>query len=285
MGSNGDRTVLADTRGDLTALRFASLPADRIDALVSTRNGGVSTGRYASLNVGLRVADDADLVVENRRRLFDAYDLPLERSVWCKQVHRDDVAVVDERTVAERPDGRRDRGAYDEDTIVTDTDALVTDLVGVPLCVTLADCVPVVIYDPEHHAVGLAHAGWGGTVARIASRTVEVMRDRYDTDPAAIIAAIGPSISPERYEVGSNVIDAARNGYGDVTERVLRPLPEGKALFDLWEANALDLRSAGVPAERIEVSAISTIDDLDRFYSHRAEQTTGRLAGVVMLRG
>lgn len=273
-----------DTRGDIAVLRFASPPALRIDALVSTRAGGVSTGPYASLNVGLRVGDEAERVVENRRRLFEAYDLPLGRSVWCRQIHRDTVAVVDEQTVARRPDGRRDRGAFDEDTVIVGTDALVTDLVGVPLCVTLADCVPVVIYDLGHHAVGLAHAGWGGTVARIASRTVRTMSERYDTDPAAVIAAIGPSIGPERYEVGADVIEAARSGYGDDADRILRGLPGGKALFNLWEANAIDLQSVGVPGERIELSAISTIDALDRFYSHRAEQVTGRLAGVAMLR-
>lgn len=276
--------MLSDTRGDLTVLRFESLPASRVDALVSTRAGGVSTGPYASLNVGLRVDDEQDLVVENRRRLFDAYDLPLDHSVWCKQIHLDDVTVIDNDAVSPRVDGGRDRGAYDENTIITDTDALITDLVGVPLCVTLADCVPVVVYDPEHHAVGLAHAGWGGTVARIASRTVSTMSERYGTNPAAVLAAIGPSISPDRYEVGPDVIEAARNGYGDDAVQILQTLPGGKALFDLWEANALDLRSAGVPAKQIEISAISTIDDLARFYSHRAEHVTGRLAGVVMLR-
>ncbi|MBJ7469811.1 MAG: peptidoglycan editing factor PgeF [Solirubrobacteraceae bacterium] len=266
------------------SLRFETLPAARVDALVSTRTGGVSGVPYGSLNVGLRVDDDPAAVLENRRRLFAAYDLPLERSIWCKQIHRDDVAVIEARDVAEREDGRRDRGGFDEDTIVADTDALVTNLVGIPLCVTLADCVPVVLYDPEHHAIGLAHAGWGGTVARISSRTVEVMRGRYGTEPSSLAAAIGPSISPARYEVGGDVIDAARTGYGEDADKILRPLGDGKALFDLWEANALDLVRAGVPREQIEISSMSTIDDLDRFYSHRAEQVTGRLAGIAMLR-
>lgn len=273
-----------DARDGLTAYRFETLPDERLDALVSTRAGGQSSDAYTSLNLGLRVDDDPRDVVANRRRLFDAYTLPLDRSVWCKQIHHDDVTVVEAGMLEPRGDGRRDLGAFDEETIVTDTDALVTDLGGVPLCVTLADCVPVVIYDPQHHAVGLAHAGWGGTVARIASRTVAVMGERYGSDPGALVAAIGPSIAPNRYEVGPNVIDAATKAYGNDADRILRPASDGKALFDLWEANATDLERAGLDRARIEVSGISTIDALDEFYSHRAEGVTGRFIASVMLR-
>ena len=123
----------------------------------------------------------------------------------------------------------------------------------------MADCVPVVLYDPEHHALGLAHAGWRGTVKRICSRTVEAMTAQYGTDPATLVAAIGPSIGPEQYEVGETVITAAREAYGDAP--ILRELGGGKALFDLWAANDHDLRSAGVT--QVEVA------DLDRRRARR----------------
>jgi len=283
-------TMSKDIQNGLTALRFETLPGNRLDALVSTRTGGLSTGPYASLNLGLRVADDAPAVIENRRRFFEAYGLPLDRSVWCKQVHADGVTVVDAATVAVRPDGRQDRGAFDEDSIITDTDALVTNRVGVPLCVTLADCVPVVLYDAEHHAVGLAHAGWGGTVARITSRTVDVMRERYGTAPRALLSAIGPSIGPDHYEVGDDVIRRARAAHCEDAGQILRNRADGKALFDLWEANVIDLMAAGVPRKHIELSRISTVDNLDMFYSHRFEtrgehKQTGRFVTVAMLRG
>ena len=275
-----------DERDGLRVYRFDSLPTDRVDALVSTRTGGASTGPYASLNVGLRVEDDPPTVVANRERLFSAYELPLDRSVWCLQVHSDDVTVVDEDQLI-NADGGRDRGAYTEDTIIAEADALVTDVIGVPLCVTLADCVPVVIYDAAHHAVGLAHAGWGGTVARIASRTVAVMAGCYGSDPSALVAGIGPSISPERYEVRGDVIERVRASYGDAP--VLLEQPDGTVTLDLWEANALDLEQAGVPRSSIEIGSISTIDRLDEFYSHRAEarpdQPTGRFVATVALRG
>jgi YfiH family protein len=150
--------------------------------------------------------------------------------------------------------------------------------------VTVADCVPVVIFDSERSVVGLAHAGWGGTVARICSRTVAVMRERFDSDPAAIAAAIGPSIGPAGYEVGEDVIERAREGYGERAGEILRPAPAGKACFDLWTANRIDLESAGVNAERIEVSGIATDVHLDEFYSHRHEGgRTGRFIAAVTL--
>jgi YfiH family protein len=265
-----------DERAGLRAYRFDSLPADRVDALVSTRLGGVSEGDHASLNVGLRGGDDPARVLANRERLFSAYGLPLERSVWCRQVHGAAVTVVD----APGP-----RGAYGEDDVVADSDALVTDLAGVPLCIKVADCVPVLLHDPEHQALAVVHAGWRGTVARIGSRTVETLAARYGTDPAALRCAVGPSIGPDAFEVGEDVIAPAREAYG---EAVLRDLGGGKALLDLWEANVTDLTSAGVPRERIEVSGISTSDRLDEFYSHRFEtrggqRETGRLAMIAML--
>ena len=271
-----------DQRGDLIAYRFDTIPADGVDALVSTRIGGVSQPPYASLNVGLRVGDADAAVVENRRRLFDTYELPLERSVWCRQVHGNTVTVITTAEIASRANGSRDRGAFTEATIIEDTDVLVTDLVRVPLCITLADCLPIVLYDGAHHAVALVHAGWGGTVAGVAGRAVRTMQERYGTEPATLVAAIGPSISPDSFEVGADVIALARQEYGDAP--VLREIGSAKALFDLWEANAIDLARSGVPRDRIEIAGLSTTDVLERFYSHRLERVTGRVMATVMLR-
>lgn len=254
--------------------RFETLP-DELDAFVSTRHGGVSPPPYESLNLGLRVGDDEQKVVENRRRFLAAAGMPLERSVWCKQIHADGVTVVAEADAG--------RGSLEEESIVDDTDALVTNTPDLPLCVTLADCVPVVIFDRERRAVGLAHAGWGGTVARISSRTVAVMQERFGCDPAALLAAIGPSIGPARYEVGPEVVDRAREAFGARASEALAPIGDGKAHLDLWRANAIDLEAAGVSPQRIEVGAISTEAHLDDFYSHRFEGVTGRFVTAVSL--
>ncbi|MBE2320350.1 peptidoglycan editing factor PgeF [Solirubrobacter sp. CPCC 204708] len=237
----------ADDRDGLRVYRFETLP-DAVDALVTTRRD--------DLDLSSKVRDD------HAPRLFRTYGLP-DRAVWCKQVHSDVVAHVD------------------APQLVNGADALITNTPGLPLCVIMADCVPVLAYDPEHHALGLAHAGWQGTCARIASASVRAMTARFGTDPAAVIAAIGPSIGPEEYEVGEDVITRARDAYGSDAP-ILRELGGGKALFDLWAANELDLRSAGVT--QIEVAGVSTARALDEFYSHRREpHVTGRFATVAVL--
>ena len=266
-----------ETCGSLVGYRFDTFDPAVLDAVVTTRLGGTSVAPYESLNLGLRVGDDPAAVVENRRHAFEVFGLALGRSVWCKQVHADNVVVVGQEDAG--------RGALGEDDIVADADALVTDSVGLALCVTLADCVPIVLHDARCGVLGLAHAGWGGTVSQIASRTVEVMRRRFNVNVGALRAAIGPSIGPARYEVGEEVVDRARERFGTVAASFIRPLPqEGKALFDLWTANRIDLESAGVPASRIEVAAVSTDEHLDDFYSHRVEGKTGRFIAAASLR-
>lgn len=266
-----------DRRGDLAAYRFDSLPREGVDALVSTRIGGVSRGPHAALNLGLGAGDDPDAVIENRRRFLSAYGLDPARSVWCRQTHSNRVAVVGT--------GDAGRGALEMDSAVQETDALMTDAVGLPLCVTVADCVPIAIYDPTTPAVAVVHAGWGGTASRIASRTVEVMRERFGTDPAQLLVGVGPSIGPADYEVGDEVIDRLNDAYGRQASTLLQPRDGGKALLDLWRANSLDLEEAGVEPGNVEVAGISTATALDRFYSHRTEGMTGRFAAVVSLLG
>lgn len=268
--------MIRDERDGLLVQRFDSLPSERLDAFVSTRVGGCSTGPYAGLNLGLRVEDDEATVVRNRELLFSAYGLALERSVWCKQVHADRVTIVGTDELG--------RGSRSERDIIADTDALVTDVVDLPLVVTLADCVPVVLYDPVNHAVGLAHAGWGGTVRRISSRTVAIMGERYGTRPQNLVAAVGPSIAPGDYEVGENVITQATDAYGAGAGRILRELTTDKARFDLWEANAVDLEDAGLARAQIEIAGISTAAALDMFYSYRVEGVTGRFVTAVSLK-
>ena len=265
-----------EQRGELVAYRFEGLP-EQVDALVSTRHGGVSPAPFDSLNLGLRVGDEEANVVANRRRLLAAYGLPFERSVWCRQVHADGVVVVGEADAG--------RGAGGEARIVDAADALVTDTADLPLCVKVADCVPVVIVDPERRVLGLAHAGWGGTVSRICSRTVAVMGERFGSEPGALLAAIGPSIGPAGYEVGADVIGRVREAFGERAEEVLAPADGGRALFDLWAANRIDLEQAGAAPERIEVAAIASDERLEDFYSHRREGgRTGRFIAVASLR-
>jgi YfiH family protein len=177
-----------------------------------------------------------------------------------------------------------------------DTDALVTNAALVPLVILTADCAAIFFFDPVHRAVGTAHAGWRGTVAGVAARTVEVMRDAFGTNPQDLTAAIGPSIGPCCYEVGAEVINAVAATFPDhIGELLVEPdmasagsfrasVNQERKHFDLWRANEIMLAHAGVRDDAIEVARLCTACRTDLLYSHRAEKgNTGRFGGIVML--
>lgn len=252
-----------------------------VDAVVTTRHGGESTGPFATLNLGRRTGDDAEIVRKNRARAASVVGAAPAWLTFGRQVHGARVAVV----------RNADRGA-----VFDDTDALVTNASLVPLVILTADCAAVFYVDPVHRAVGIAHAGWRGAVARIAARTLDAMHDAFGTTPGDVTAAVGPSIGPCCYEVGDDVIDAVAAAFPDHADELLiepdmasagsfrASVNEDKKHFDLWRANELALQDAGVRDDRIEVSRLCTACRTDLFYSHRAEKgNTGRFGGIVML--
>jgi YfiH family protein len=257
----------------LSFLRPVKFERRQVLAGYTERSGGVSEPPYDELNLGFHVGDAPARVRANRERLADHLDVPLEAFVVPRQVHRGHVQRV---TAADRG-----RGALSHDEAIPDTDALITGEAGVVLAVMLADCVPVIVFDQSTPAVGVAHAGWGGTVHHITRRTVEAMQREFGSNPSELVAAVGPSIGPQSYEVGPDVADRAREEFPDVA--VLRPRGD-KWLFDLWSSNLHDLTSTGVPASRVELAAMDTFENTDRFFSDRRERPTGRFMAVVMLR-
>jgi hypothetical protein len=224
----------------------------------STRLGGVSQPPFASLNLGLSTDDDPLAVAENRLRFFAALGIDETCTASAYQVHGDAVLHV------ESP-GRWE--GYD---------ALVTQQTGVYLCVTVADCTPILLWDPRQNIVAAVHAGWRGTSLRIVSKTLEEMRHRYGTNPSDCVAYIGTCIDACDYEVGADVAD----GFGPEFKR----WDEGRQRFflDLKKANKAQLLQAGVPEVNIEVSPYSTVKDNDRFFSYRKEAgQTGRMLYVI----
>lgn len=259
--------------GGVIGYRFETLP-NIVDAVVSTRHGGVSPSPYDTLNLAFHVGDDPRVVLENRLRLAAAVGLELGDFVVAEQVHKGTVALVGT--------AERGRGAEDLGSAISATDALISDSPEVVLAVMLADCVPVVVVDPMAPAIGVAHAGWGGTVHHIARNTVVAMVEAFGSDPARMIAAIGPSIGPRSYEVGPDVAERARAEYPD-TAAVAEG--EGGALyFDLWRSNHADLTAAGLDADQIEVAAIDTFREDDVFFSDRRVRPTGRFMTLAALR-
>jgi YfiH family protein len=232
-----------------------------------TRLGGVSLSPWKSLNTGHTVGDALEHVRENHRRIWKALGIRGEDVVSPHQVHSAVVRVVD----------GRDRGRVCEQT-----DALITDTPDVYLMLRFADCVPVLFYDPARRAVGLAHAGWRGTVALIARATVRQMVDSFGCRPSDILAGIGPSIGPCCYEVGDEVLEAAREAFPRAPRLVQRQ-ENGRWHFDLWAANRYQLAQMGVTT--VEVSGLCTACRTDEWFSHRAERgQTGRLGAVIGLR-
>jgi YfiH family protein len=150
------------------------------------------------------------------------------------------------------------------------------------LAILVADCVPIVLYDPIAHVLACVHAGWRGTVARVAEAALAAMCS-LGTRPADVVAGLGPAISPERYQVGDDVASAAEGAFGPHPQSVIRPDGTGKWLFDAWAANCLVLADAGVPSDNIHVADIPTGPDPGLFFSHRAQAPCGRFAAVARL--
>lgn len=262
-------------RDGVQSLRLESLEAlGGVGALFSGRLGGVSPRWGQGLNWSYSVGDALAHVRENRRRTLALLGLGVDRAVMAGLVHGDRVVAV---TGAERPAGP------DDVALVDQCDALITDQVGLALIVTAADCVPVYLYDPVRRAVGVAHAGWRGTVAGIAGKTAQAMAAQYGCRPGDIHAAVGPSIGPCCYEVDDAVAGPLRQYYGAGAEPLLQPgQAPGKYQLDLWEANRLDLVNAGVGS--VSLSGECTACRVERLFSHRAEGgAAGRGAAVVAL--
>jgi polyphenol oxidase len=260
----------ATTSVDVLAWRlFEGHP---VDVAVTTRHGGVSTGPYATLNLGFHVGDDDQLVLENRRRAARSVGLTLDDLVFCNQSHGREVALVGEE--------HRGRGALSRDDALDGVDALVTTTPGVGLVVMVADCVPIVLYDPAAHVLATVHAGWRGTVRRVAEATVTTMAS-LGSRPADVLAAIGPAIEADRYQVGDEVADAARDAFGPAADAVVRPDGTGSWLFDLWAANRHTLLESGLRPEHVVTSAEGTGGE--RFFSDRAERPCGRFAAIAAL--
>jgi YfiH family protein len=234
---------------------------------VFTRLGGVSAPPYQALNVGHSVGDDPHAVEANHDLIFEALHLSRADVVTAHQVHSNHVAVVDQQ---------------DSGRVIPQTDALVTAVPGVYLLLRFADCLPIFIYDPEKQVVAIGHAGWRGTAAAMASQMIQSMRVSFGSEPARVMASLGPAIGPCCYRVGEEVIAAIR----PTLENWRAAIKHGKDSdwsLDLWEANRQHLMTQGV--RQIETGRICTSCHAAEFFSHRADRgTTGRFGALIGMR-
>lgn len=251
--------------GGTQYLQFKSLQAPGLFHGVFSRKGGVSPAPWSSLNLGGTVGDSPENVRENLARLLAVSGFSPDQLVQVRQIHSAKVFKSDHPADA-----------------LEESDAITTDQRGLLLLMRFADCVPILFFDPKNQAIAIAHAGWQGTLKGVASQVVNAMGSHYGSLAEDIIVGIGPSIGPDHYQIGSDVIDETKRVFRDEYDQVLLEDADGVKL-DLWKANEIHLRKSGV--EKITIAGICTGCDLTKWFSHRAEQgMTGRFAAVIGLR-
>ena len=253
----------------------------RVVAFSSTRHGGCSKGNYATFNINRYCGDKEEDILQNRQSLCHTLGISEEALVMPHQVHLTKVATIDEAFFALAEAERMEA--------LEGVDALMTNLKGVCIGVSTADCIPVLLYDQEHGAVCAIHAGWRGTVKRIVVKAVEAMTTVYGTLPQQLVAQIGPGIHLESFEVGDEVYETfAEEGFAMDTISKKFPSPPDshhapKWHIDLPECNRLQLIAAGVLPNAVKVSPVCTFrQSADYFSARRLGINSGRIfTGIV----
>jgi hypothetical protein len=251
---------------------FGSLQEAGIVHGAITRHGGVSPSPWSSLNVGGTVGDEISRVRENRHRTFRAFNRSMESLYDVWQVHSNQVVCANSPRLLNTPH--------------LQADAILTDHPGITLFMRFADCVPIFLYDPMKKVIGLVHAGWKGTVLQILAEAIRTMRERYHSNPVDVLAGIGPSIGPDHYTIGEDVIQQVVSAFGEEASGLLSTSNDGTpgatVKLDLWNANRLVLERAGV--RKIEIAGLCTACNTSDWYSHRGEAgQTGRFGALIGL--
>ncbi len=256
--------------GQLPGLAPELAVSDRVRAFVTIRTGGISAGSFGAadgsavgLNLGEHVGDDPAAVRENRARLQAALPGPI---CWLHQVHGIEVHHADTAVSAH--------------ALVPTADAAITMRAGQVLAIMTADCLPLLLADTQGRIVGAVHAGWRGLAAGVIEATVDAMRARLGED-AELAAWLGPVIGPASFEVGQDVMDAFCDQDTQASSAFLPGPTEGKYWADLYALARLRLASRGVT--RAGGGDLCTVRDPSRFYSHRRDRRTGRMASLIWL--
>lgn len=251
-------------QGRLSVFKFESFKKYKdIAHLVTTKEGWISGDKP-------RFTGDSEAVYSAfRKELAFSCELEANQFVFPRQTHSDRVAVITSENYTDTID---------------DTDALITNEPELFICVQTADCVPILLFDPAKNVVAAIHAGWKGTISKIAKKTIVQMTEKFCCDPADIVAGIGPSIHMHAYEVGPEVVQAVEANFGNSPALLKPSMTEGKAYFDLWEANQTVLLESGILEENIEVMGLCSFEHADLFYSARRDGTdTGRMVSGIRL--
>jgi len=251
-------------QGRLSVFKFESFREYKdIAHFVTTREGWVSGSNPRF--TGDQESDYAAF----RNELAASCNWDSDQFVFPRQTHSDHVVLAT---------------SSNKTTTISDTDALITNEPGLFVCVQTADCVPILLFDPKQKVVAAIHAGWRGTVSKISGKTIQLMTEKFGCQPSDIIAGIGPSIHIHAYEVGPEVVESVQSKFINSPALLKPSLTEGKAYFDLWEANKTVLIESGIPEENIEVMGLCSFEHSDLFYSARRDGLdTGRMVSGIRL--
>lgn len=254
---------------------FLTIPSFEKTGLVrhcfSTRYGGVSTGIYSSMNLGMSRGDNIDAVKENYRRICTAVGIDISSLVLTTQIHGDNIITVI----------REDAGKGFERDGFDDADGLITNCSNVTMTAFFADCVPIFFLDPKKRAAGIVHAGWKGTALKIAAKAVVKMTAEFGSNPCDILVGIGPSIGLCHYEVDEPVYNAV---YDACKNKSCAKKIKNKYMLDLKKANSLILLNAGVSENNITIADECTFCFNEKYFSHRySKGKRGNLAAFISL--
>ena len=246
-------------------------------AFSTTRHGGYGSGTYGTFNCTPYTDDDSQAVWANQQLLCQLLHISEEKLIIPYQTHSCNILTID-HAFMQLPSEERH-------TLLQAKDAVITNISDVCLCVSTADCIPILLYDQTHKAIAAIHAGWRGTVARIVERTIQTMRDTYGTQRTDLQAIIGPGISLHAFEVGIEVYKAFEEARFDMRRIARWHEDKGKYHLDLPMANRLQLSAMGVPTEQIHDSHICTYEHHHDFFSaRRLGIKSGRILNGIMMK-
>lgn len=248
--------------GNVAFLKFPLLDKlPYVSHLFTTKEGGVSEGEFASMNLSFSRGDDKEKVLINYEKVAKVLGVDVSQIVCSHQTHTTNV-----KRVFKEDGGKGILFPRDYE----DVDGLITNEKNLVLCTMYADCVPLYFVDTKNQAIGLSHSGWRGTKNQMGRKTLERMKEEFGTNPEDVYVAIGPSICVDCYEVSEEVIDAFREQFTqEEMEQICYRKENGKYQLDLWKANEIILLNAGILKEHLETTRLCTHCNSERMFSHR----------------
>ena len=238
----------------------------------TTRHGGFSVGAYGELNVSFAVGEESTLVAQNRHLIASVFGLESHKLLFGRQIHERTIRVIKPDFFERPPEERHQQ--------LTAVDGLITNLKEVCLCILSADCAGILLFDPQESVIGAIHAGWRGTVKKIATSAIDIMQQNFDCQASNIVAAIAPCIGVDSYEVGDEVASEFVEIFGENETIINRTY--AKAHVDVAAANRRLLIDSGLSPANIAVSGACTFENNDQFYSARKGDKGRFCSGIMM---